>query len=220
MKTKAHRKEKPHLTPRRLRFCKEYMIDCNGTQAATRAGFSSHRADSTAAFLLGIVGVQKEIDRLRKKREARLEASADFVIRELMRIAKFDIKDALNENGGLKDMSQLPSDFTKCIASVEIYEEFEGRGNQREQVGWTKKIRAWDKVKALELLAQHFGIFKRPVELDPKREETQKKMSLLQSIKILSSKHGNATIIENRIGEDASATDGVDRRSTRSFQVL
>jgi hypothetical protein len=53
----------------------------------------------------------------------------------------------------------------RAIAGVEVTEEFEGRGAERKSVGFTKKVRFWEKTKALELLGKHLGIFKDRVEL-------------------------------------------------------
>ena len=52
------------LTPKQLRFCSEYVIDSNATQAATRAGYSARSAATTGSRTLQIVEVQAEIARL------------------------------------------------------------------------------------------------------------------------------------------------------------
>ena len=47
----------------------------------------------------------------------------------------------------------------KALASVEVDELFEGTGKDREQTGYTKKIKTTDKLKALELLGKHLKMF-------------------------------------------------------------
>jgi len=42
-----------HLTAKQERFCREYVIDLNGTQAAIRSGYSSKGADVQACRMLG-----------------------------------------------------------------------------------------------------------------------------------------------------------------------
>jgi phage terminase small subunit len=37
------------LTPKQLQFCKEYLIDLNGAQAAIRAGYSEKTAKEIAS---------------------------------------------------------------------------------------------------------------------------------------------------------------------------
>lgn len=222
MKKTATKKIHPVLTQKRLNFARFYVIDPNGTQAAIKAGFSAHRADSEAARLLGIVGVQEEIARLRKAREDRLDASADFVVRELMRLAKFNIRDAFDPiTGQLKDIKDMSDDVAKCISSIEVKDlyEYDEDAEKKVKVGYTKTIRVWDKKGALELLGQHFGIFKRPGDEDPDKVEKKEKLSLLQVIKSIS-KDGHETTITNRISGGKVESVGVDQPRARGYQIL
>ena len=52
------------LNAKRRKFCREYMVDGNGTKAAIRAGYSKRSAYSSACFLLNIHEVGAEIARL------------------------------------------------------------------------------------------------------------------------------------------------------------
>lgn len=211
--------KKPFLNPRQLDFCKQYMIDFNGTQAAIRAGYSEHTANEQASQLLAKLNIQTEINRLREIRDDNLEASRDFVIRELMLLAKFDIKDAFNSDGSLKDINSMPPEITKCLASIEIKDLFEGYGKDREQIGFTKTIRAWNKVQALELLGAHFGLFERTGTKDPKKEAAEKKLDLLQVIKLVA-KDGQVTTITNRLSPGASESPIVAVSRPRGLVVV
>ena len=51
------------LTKKQKRFCDEYLIDLNATQAAARAGYSKKTAAQTAARLLTNVNVQECIEK-------------------------------------------------------------------------------------------------------------------------------------------------------------
>ena len=44
--------KRSELPPRQRRFVAEYLVDCNGTQAAIRAGYSRKTANEQAADLL------------------------------------------------------------------------------------------------------------------------------------------------------------------------
>jgi phage terminase small subunit len=216
------KKIKKQLSPRHQTFCREYLIDFIGTKAAIRAGFSEHTAAEQASRLLSKVKIQEEINRLRREREKRLEASADFVVREFMRIAKFDIRDLYDKNGNLKDIKDLPEDVAKCISAIDVDELWgpneDGPGKSR--IGTTKKVKAWDKVRALEALGEHFGIFKRlGVKGADEEEAKHKKRDLLQVIKILS-KDGQITTIENRVGESSGAADGMDQPGPGNIRIL
>ena len=51
------------LTEKQKRFCDEYLIDLNATQAAIRAGYSPRTAEQAASRLLSFVKVQDEISK-------------------------------------------------------------------------------------------------------------------------------------------------------------
>jgi len=51
------------LTPKQLRFCQEYIIDFNATQAVIRAGYSKKTAYSQGQRLLKNVEIQKKYER-------------------------------------------------------------------------------------------------------------------------------------------------------------
>lgn len=101
------------LTDRQARFCEEYLIDLNATQAAIRAGYSEKTANEQGARLLANVSVQEKIAELKAERAKRTEMTQDSVIQELAAVARAEVKG----------------------------------------------VRAVDKLKALELLGKHLGMF-------------------------------------------------------------
>jgi phage terminase small subunit len=52
------------LSPKRRAFAREYVLDCNGTAAAIRAGFSERSAKTQASQLLDMPAVKAEVERL------------------------------------------------------------------------------------------------------------------------------------------------------------
>ena len=52
------------INPKRQAFCREYVVDHNGTQAAIRAGYSKKTASTQADQLLHILEVKQEIGRI------------------------------------------------------------------------------------------------------------------------------------------------------------
>ena len=159
---------KPKLNAKQLAFCQEYLIDLNATQAAIRAGYSVKTARQVAAENLTKPDIQTEVSRLIDERAARNKIDADTVLGELLRIARADIGQAFNPDGSLKSMADMPEEIRRAIAGVDVFEEFAGRGEDREQIGFTKKVRFWDKVKALEMLGRHLRMFSDRVELTGK----------------------------------------------------
>lgn len=66
------------------RFCQEYLIDLNGTQAARRAGYAKRSAASQASELLKNPNILARVRELRKEQRDRLALDADFVVLELI----------------------------------------------------------------------------------------------------------------------------------------
>ena len=75
------------MTDKQDRFCEEYMIDLNATQAAIRAGYSPKTAREQAPRLLANVSIQNRIAQLQAEQSRRTGVSADRVVRELAKIA-------------------------------------------------------------------------------------------------------------------------------------
>lgn len=147
------------LTPKHEAFVREYLVDLNATQAAIRAGYSPKTARQVGAENLSKPVIQAFVSKLIQERASRVEVSADTVLSELLKLAMTDIGQAFKEDGSLKAIHDMPEDVRRAIAGVDVFEEFEGRGEDREQIGWTKKIRFWDKTKALEMLGRHLKLF-------------------------------------------------------------
>ena len=80
------------LTDRQARFCEEYLIDLNATQAAIRAGYSEKTANEQGARLLANVSVQEKIAELKAERAKRTEMTQDSVIQELAAVARAEVK--------------------------------------------------------------------------------------------------------------------------------
>lgn len=66
------------------RFCQEYLVDLNGTQAAIRAGYTERSAASQASTLLKNPNILVRVGELRKEMRERLALNADFVVLELI----------------------------------------------------------------------------------------------------------------------------------------
>ena len=78
------------LGARQKRFCEEYLVDLNATQAAIRAGYKEKTARSQGQRLLTNVDIQKYISELQKQQSQRTGITADTVLKELKKIALTD----------------------------------------------------------------------------------------------------------------------------------
>lgn len=75
------------LTDKQKRFCEEYIIDLNATQAAIRAGYSEQTARSIASENLAKPDIQEYISELKKAVSDRLGLSVDWVVKRLKEIS-------------------------------------------------------------------------------------------------------------------------------------
>lgn len=139
------------LTPRQEAFCREYVVDFNGTQAAIRAGYSSVGASTQALRLLANAEVSRRIAGFRARITNRLEVTAERVLQEYARLAFLDPRKAFDEQGNLKPIHELDDDTAAAIAGMEV----------ETKPGETRiaKIKLAAKVPALEGLAKHLGLF-------------------------------------------------------------
>lgn len=152
------------LTPKQEKFCREYVLTMNFAEAARRAGYSDKVANNSAKVFLEKPSIKARINELQAPTMARYEITAEKVITELYRIATCDISQAFNQDGSMKLMHEIPEDVRRAIQAVEIEQLFDGFGKDRAQIGHTKRIKFWDKTKALELLAKHFKLLTDKIE--------------------------------------------------------
>lgn len=155
------------LNAQQKRFCQEYIIDLNATQAAIRAEYSKKTAYSQGQRLLNHVEVQKELQRLMKKREKRTEVTADSVVKELAKIAFADITDFAEvcEIQRLATVDEKGNPHYETVQDVVIKDTDEMNPDKLGVIAGMKhgahgiEIKLNDKMKALELLGRHLGLY-------------------------------------------------------------
>lgn len=188
------------LTKCRKRFADEYLIDLNGTRAYKTA-YPNVKNDETAAAaaarLLRDVKVQEYIDKRMKDRIRRTEITQDMVVRELAAIAfgrasdyarvierqavittetgkRIPLEDEYGNPVMIKDVElvltdQLTEDQQRALAGI-------------KQGKYGIEVASCDKVRALELLGRHLGMFKDKLEVSGLQEEMDKLDDLLKQV--------------------------------------
>lgn len=157
------------MTDKQEIFCNEYIKDFNGARAY-KVAYPNCKKDSSAranaSELLTKTNIQEYITKLKEDLKEKTQITQEKVLNEISKIAFADIRKLYNDNGGLKSIQDLDDTTAGAIISVESLEEFEGYGDDREQIGYTKKIKMADKTKALDMLGRYFGMFKDKVEVN------------------------------------------------------
>jgi phage terminase small subunit len=151
------------LTQKQTRFVEEYLVDCNATKAAIRAGYSPKGATVRGSELLANRKVSEKVSEYRKVQSERTGVTADRVVSELASIGfstpgKF-IK-FLDGTVNL-DFSKMTEEDSKSIAEIqqEVYVEKGGSADGR--IVTRTRIKFQNKLQALDALAKHTGVYDR-----------------------------------------------------------
>lgn len=166
------------LNPQQERFVDEYLIDLNGTRAyrAVYPDSTYGNARSEASRLLAKPNIRAEIRAARADQQRRTLITADRVLKELARVAFSDILDLFDENGLILNVSEIPLNARRAIASMKVRRvrtprqaPNAGAGDSPTDTRITEEIveiRFVDKLGALDKLLKHFGLLKDPTPLE------------------------------------------------------
>lgn len=177
------------LTEKHKLFVDEYLVDLNATRAY-KSVYKNVKSDDVAGVnasrLLGNAKVKEYLGQRMKERERRTEITQDKVLTELAAIAfangsdfaKVVIRKGHNQQGEeieyqdveLEQTDNLPADKKKAIASIKM-----GKNGV--------EVATCDKVKALELLGRHLGMFKDKLEVSGLDKEVSKLDNILMQMR-------------------------------------
>lgn len=129
------------LTAKQQRFCDEYLIDINATQAAIRAGYSEKNARNIASENLAKPNIREYIDNRLAEKEKALIADQDEVLKYLTSVMRGE------------------------SVSTEIVVEGTGDGCS-EARKMEKEPSEKERLKAAELLGKRYGLYTEKVEAD------------------------------------------------------
>lgn len=145
------------MTEKQKRFCDEYLIDLNATQAAIRAGYSKKTAKQIGQENLTKLDVKEYIEKRMAEKEKELIADQNEVLKYLTATMRREKKECV-----VVTTSEEKSTFVP-----------DGEGKMRKQT--VKKevpriveipARLSDANKAAELLGKAYGLYTDKVETD------------------------------------------------------
>lgn len=122
------------MTKKQKRFCDEYLIDLNATQAAIRAGYSKKTAYSIGVENLKKPDIKKYISERMAEKESALIADQNEVLRYLTAVMRGESRSSVV-------VVESTGDFTSAAR------EMEKAPDEKE------------KLKAAELLGKRYGIY-------------------------------------------------------------
>lgn len=128
------------MTDKQKRFCDEYLIDCNATQAAIRAGYSPKTAKQTGCENLAKPDLKAYIDERLEEMHNEKTADAQEVLEYLTSVMRGEHKE---------QVLKLIGDGVQTISDIDVG--------------------AKDRIKAAELIGKRYGMFKDglAVEVEP-----------------------------------------------------
>lgn len=167
------------LTAKQEKFCNEYLIDLNATQAAIRAGYSEKTAAIIGFENLRKLNIQKFISLEREKTAKQAEITREKIVNEYAKLAFFDIRKVLTIDGGLKDTTEWDDDSAAAISGLESFDEKEPESGM--VLGTVRKIKISDKRAALDSLCKVLG-YNAPEKSEVKIQEAPYNDSQVEKI--------------------------------------
>lgn len=165
------------MTDAQKRFADEYLIDLNATRAY-KAAYPSVTKDSTASVngskLLRNTKVEQYINKRQNDLQNKTSITQERVIKELASIAFLDTTELVKVKGRrvmLTNTEDLTEGQRRAVASIK-----KGKNGV--------ELSTYDKIKALELIGRHLGMFKDKVEVSGSVDAGLEKLnSILNQVK-------------------------------------
>ena len=164
------------ITPKQKKFVDEYLIDLNQTRAYKKA-YPNVKKDSTACVcasqLLKKPNIQEYLQKKQKKLQERTEITQERVLKELAAVAFSKASDYAKvvEKQAMKVVNGVAVDVYDENGEPILYRDVELEltenltEQQKRAIAVMKKgrdgyeVKTYDKIKALELIGKHIGMF-------------------------------------------------------------
>lgn len=125
------------MNAKQKRFCDEYLIDCNATQAAIRAGYSKKYAHTNANKLLQNTTLKTYIEEQLEKIHNEKTADVQEVMEYLTSVMRGEQQEKVLKGIGMGE---------QVLANIDVS--------------------AKERLKAAELIGKRYGMFKENVNVD------------------------------------------------------
>lgn len=159
---------KKGLSDKQEKFCHEYLIDLNATQAAIRAGYSKNYSKAQSYKLLVNVGIQKRLSELQqelidKARELGTIATPEEVMEGFTNEQRYLVGSLVHEDGRAKLPHELDLITQNIVSGVDFDQEwkYDAEGNFIEIIRNKIKYKIPERFKNRDALAKHFGLYEK-----------------------------------------------------------
>ena len=154
----AKKRVKPGKSDKHTRyaaFCEHYVSNGgNAFQAAVSAGYSKNSAHDAAYRLMRHPTIIARLAEVRQRSFAGLEITTDRILREAARMAFFNPRKLVNEQGIPIPLHELDEDTAACVSVEETFDKF------GKSIGYSRTFKQSEKSASLEKLFKNMGLFK------------------------------------------------------------
>lgn len=110
------------MTAKQRRFCDEYLIDLNATQAAIRAGYSKSAAKEIASENLTKPNIKEYISKRMAEKDSKLIADQDEVLKYLTAVLRKQTVSSVlaRDRSGAECVIEKPPDEKERLKAAEL----------------------------------------------------------------------------------------------------
>ena len=152
------------LTDKQRAFALAIPLVDTLVDAAMLAGYAKATAKKKASSMASHPDVQVVTDYLIGKFYApKIEDakdSVDRVLAELHRLAYVDLRMIYDDYGVLLPIKEWPEDVARAVISIDCYEEYDGKGEERVAIGRVTKVRFAAKTDAMDKVSKIKGYYR------------------------------------------------------------
>ncbi len=151
------------LTVKQEKFCEGLVMGMSQVEAYKSAydteGYKNGSLETDAARLAQDPRITLRVAALRLPAQEKFQKYREKWLFRLMGMAFADVRKAFDEHGNCVDIPNLPDSIAPNVAGFEQMEEFEGKGESRVSVGYTKKVKLVPPLEAMKLFGESLQWF-------------------------------------------------------------
>ena len=160
------------LTPKQEKFCQLVAEGNTYAESYRQAYPTSQKWKNEAVWvksseLMSKGNVLVRVKEIQQEIAERNQVTLQEVLEEMASWLRFDPLELFDKDNCVKEMSDIPTNVRKCLASpIQVTELYIGKGQDKEKIGEVKIIKFQDKVKVADNFMKKFGAYITKVKLD------------------------------------------------------
>ena len=191
------------ITKKQKQFVEEYLKDKDVIAAYLRAGYKANKAVAAkeANKLLKQEELQKYMKTLIKEGTEKATVTSDMVLNELAKIAFAKCSDFARIVTRIEE-AEGEENEVKTVKCIELVDTDELSEDERAAVASIKETRygisveTYDKMKALELIGKHLGMFKDKTEAEEEEPDLFSELTVEELRRLADSADAKAGSVE------------------------